>query len=231
MVVVWYTYLVAGVLGRRHNYGTIYDLRLGVRLAKSCDRHGPGDPEEAAVELPYSVTDPEHRLAVALRELRRAWPAWYAFSYGSVSDLDSGQYDVLWHLAVGVPDGCRMGELAAALRIDSSTATRAVDRLVRRGLVRRVQSSEDRRVFLAQATSGGRRLVGQMSSEATHRWRPILHKALTVGEMTVLTEWLQRLTTAYDDAMEIELPVKSGRGRLEPISRGAQKGKGGMNDR
>jgi DNA-binding MarR family transcriptional regulator len=188
-------------------------------LGKFSERAEPDEAADAAIELPYSVNDPEHRLALALRELRRAWPAWYAFSYGSVSDLDPGQYDVLWHLAVGVPVGCRMGELAAALRIDSSTATRAVDRLVKQGLVRRVQSSEDRRVFLAQATSAGRRLVSQMSSEATQRWRPILHKALTVGEMTVLTEWLQRLTTAYDEALDIE-SLDSGPGQ----SRGAGPG-------
>lgn len=163
------------------------------------------DPESRLAgeleDLPYGLGDPEHRLALALREARRTWPAWYKYLYAPFDDLESGQYDVLWCLAVQLPAGCRMGELAVALRIDSSTATRAVDRLVGRGLARRVQSRDDKRVLVAQATPEGRRLVNEMSRQATSRWRPVLQRALSPAEMVQLSEWVERLVETFDAAV------------------------------
>jgi DNA-binding MarR family transcriptional regulator len=173
-------------------------------VARFSNSSEPGDHYDISADLPYSTEDPEHRLALAFRDVRRSWPAWYSYNYGSEGSLDSGQYDVLWHVTVAAPSGCRMGDIAAALRIDSSTATRAVDRLVSQGFVRRIQSADDRRVFLAQATPSGRKLVIQMSTEATQRWRSVLHKALGEGEIILLAEWLQRLTAVYDEALEDE---------------------------
>ncbi len=161
----------------------------------------PPDEHDEDTDPPYHLDDPEHRLALALREARRTWPAWYKYLYAPFDDLESGQYDVLWCLAVQLPAGCRMGELAVELRIDSSTATRAVDRLVRRGLAKRVQSRDDKRVLVAQATSEGRRLVNEMSRQATGRWRPVLRGTLSPAEMTLLSEWLERLVGTFDAAV------------------------------
>jgi DNA-binding MarR family transcriptional regulator len=152
-------------------------------------------------DLPYAVDDPEHRLAVALTEARRAWPSWYRYAYEPFDELDSGQYDVLWCLAVRLPGGCPMGELASALRIDSSTATRAVDRLVASGLAERVRSQHDKRVLVARATAEGLRLVDDMSRQATRRWRATLHSALSPPEIALLAEWLERVVGAFDAAV------------------------------
>lgn len=176
------------------------------------ETHTTGDGDELA-DPPYQLEDPEHRLALALREARRTWPAWYKYLYAPFDDLESGQYDVLWCLVVQLPAGCRMGELAVALRIDSSTATRAVDRLVRRGLAKRVQSRDDKRVLVAQATREGRRLVNEMSRQATSRWRPVLRRALSPAEMTLLSEWLERLVGTFDGAVAAADPD----GQPQPI--------------
>ncbi len=167
--------------------------------------HMGGSGEQTPIEdLPYGADDPEHRLAVALTEARRAWPSWYRYAYEPFHELDSGQYDVLWCLAVRLPAGCRMGELASVLRIDSSTATRAVDRLVGAGLAQRAQATEDRRVLVVQATVAGRRLVNNMSRQATHRWRAMLHSALSSTEIALLAEWLERMVTAVDTAVSAD---------------------------
>jgi MarR family transcriptional regulator, lower aerobic nicotinate degradation pathway regulator len=56
-----------------------------------------------------------------------------------------------------------MNELATLLGLDKSSATGLVDRAERRGLVRRVPSSADRRVVLVELTDAGRVLVAEVS--------------------------------------------------------------------
>jgi DNA-binding MarR family transcriptional regulator len=94
-----------------------------------------------------------------------------------------------------------MGELASALRIDSSSATRAVDRLDAGGLAERVRSTRDRRVLVVRATTEGRRLVTRMSTQATRRWRKMLHQALSPSEIELLAENLERVITSVDTAI------------------------------
>lgn len=54
-------------------------------------------------------------------------------------------------------DARPMKELAARLRVDPSTATRAIQRLETNGLVERFPSPEDGRVVLVRITDEGRR--------------------------------------------------------------------------
>ena len=56
-----------------------------------------------------------------------------------------------------------MNELATLLGLDKSSATGLVDRAERRGLVRRVASSADRRVVLVELADAGRALVDEVS--------------------------------------------------------------------
>ncbi|HMF03499.1 MAG TPA: MarR family transcriptional regulator, partial [Acidimicrobiia bacterium] len=56
-----------------------------------------------------------------------------------------------------------LGELAAALAVHTSTATRMCDRLVRKRLVRRRQSGEDRRAVVLELTLTGRELVAEVT--------------------------------------------------------------------
>src|SRR5215210_2372965 len=93
------------------------------------------------------------RVGTAWRELRRgaAMQRLRPLLYGDDPDsLDLGQVDTLDLLMER--GECRMSDLAGALRVDASTATRAIDRLVTRGLVERSHPPEDRRTVVVQAT-------------------------------------------------------------------------------
>lgn len=70
--------------------------------------------------------------------------------------ITTGDYGVLARLSEVDDARMRMCDLAAAMHLSPSGLTRRVDGLVRRGLVRREPSSDDRRVMLAVLTSDGR---------------------------------------------------------------------------
>ena len=82
------------------------------------------------------------------------------------------QYRALVVLAARGPQGT--AELAAALAVNPSTATRMCDRLVRKGLVRRHRQAGDRRTVRIGLTQEGLDLV----AEATQRRRTELAKLL-----------------------------------------------------
>jgi DNA-binding MarR family transcriptional regulator len=82
------------------------------------------------------------------------------------------QYRALVVLAARGPQGT--AELAAALAVNPSTATRMCDRLVRKGLVRRHRQTGDRRSVRITLTAPGRDLV----AEVTRRRRAELTRLL-----------------------------------------------------
>ncbi len=143
--------------------------------------------------------DVHRRVGVAWRELRRgaSTAALRAHLYGEGPDaLDLGQVDTLDLLAqVG---SCRMGDLAGALRVDPSTATRAVDRLVAEGLAARRRSAADARVVEVALTPAGR-----CRHDALVRRRRETMAALLAGfdpeEQEQLADLLERLVAAVDD--------------------------------
>jgi DNA-binding MarR family transcriptional regulator len=71
------------------------------------------------------------------------------------------QYRALVVLATKGPQGT--AELAAALAVNPSTATRMCDRLIRKGLVRRHRQAGDRRSVRIALTAPGRDLVAEVS--------------------------------------------------------------------
>ena len=105
------------------------------------------------------------RIGRAWRELRRGATASNVRDtiYGTGgSAIDPGQMDAL-DLLVTVPS-CRMSELAEYLRIDPSSATRAVQRLVKDNLAERVPHAGDGRAVVIAATERGRKLHEQVAS-------------------------------------------------------------------
>ena len=89
--------------------------------------------------------------------MRRGASAGYVrdFLFGEGDDsIEQGQMDTLDLLADGPP--MRMSELADALKVDPSTATRAVQRLVNAGLAERVPDPTDGRVVQVVITDAGR---------------------------------------------------------------------------
>ncbi len=71
------------------------------------------------------------------------------------------QYRALVVLAARGPLGT--AELAAALAVNPSTATRTCDRLVRKGLIRRHRQAGDRRAVRITLAESGRELVAAVS--------------------------------------------------------------------
>ena len=104
------------------------------------------------------INDPDTRdIGRAWRELRRAGgrEPLRSYFYGRGDDaLEVGQADTLDLLAER--GECRMADLADAMRVDASTATRAIDRLEAQALVERRRLETDGRVVVARLTDAGR---------------------------------------------------------------------------
>lgn len=81
---------------------------------------------------------------------------------GVADEVTLPQYRALVVLAAKGPQSLRA--LASTLDVHASTATRMCDRLVRKRLIRRKQSREDRREVVLDLTASGRRLVAEVTT-------------------------------------------------------------------
>lgn len=142
------------------------------------------------------------RVGAAWKELRRgaAMSAVKDWFYGTGDDaLEVGQVDTLDLLAA--EPSWRMTDLADALRVDPSTATRAVQRLVRAGLAERRPSDDDGRVVMVSATGAGR----ARHEAVAQRRRKALEAMLgefEEPERRELADLLERFVVALDHLAE-----------------------------
>ncbi|HET8977006.1 MAG TPA: MarR family transcriptional regulator [Solirubrobacteraceae bacterium] len=108
-------------------------------------------PEQATDELVDGVLGASRALvAVAARSLATV-----------ADDVTLTQYRVLIELASRGPE--RLATLAEALGVDRSTATRMCDRLVRKRLIHRRRTTEDRRGVRISLTPTGAEVVAEVS--------------------------------------------------------------------
>ena len=141
------------------------------------------------------------RVGRAWRELRRgaSMGALMDYLFGKGDDaLETGQMDTLDLLVT--QDAWRMGDLADALRVDPSTATRAVQRLERVGLATRCGGSDDKRVVMVSVTDKGR----HRHAEALIRRQALLANIMQSfdrDEWPVLAELLERFVGSLDEFM------------------------------
>jgi DNA-binding MarR family transcriptional regulator len=91
----------------------------------------------------------------------RALVAVAARSLADAGDVTLPQFRAL--VVLSAQPGLTVSDLAAALDIHPTSATRLIDRLVRKRLVRRTEMAEDRRVTQLQLAAGGRRLVQRVT--------------------------------------------------------------------
>ena len=142
------------------------------------------------------AADDVSRIAAAWRELRRgaAMTALQERMKGEVG-LDLGQRDTLDVLVT--TEGCRMSELADALRVDASTATRAVARLVDAGLAERVTCSHDARAVRVHPTAEGRRLNAELVANRRTGMEELL-AGFTRAERRALADGMEKLVAALD---------------------------------
>jgi DNA-binding MarR family transcriptional regulator len=112
-------------------------------------------------------------------------------------DVTLAQYRALVELAARGPQ--RPTDLASALRVDPSTATRMCDRLVRKELVQRRRISADRRGVRISLTPAGRALV----EEVTRRRRVEIAQILRRMPPAERTSALTALRVFADAAGEV----------------------------
>lgn len=138
------------------------------------------------------------RIGLAWIELRRGASMGdlrdYLFGTGADA-LEQGQMDTLDLLSDH--EAWRMTEIAERLRIDPSTATRAVQRLVNVGLASRLTCSDDGRVVRVQISEAGAQRHAEV---ATRRGQLMAHVlgSFAPDERTALADLLERLIQAVD---------------------------------
>lgn len=114
---------------------------------------------------------------------------------GRETPLDVAQGDALDAIIELEP--VRMGDLAAALRVDASTATRTVARLADAGLATRVECKDDRRGVVIKATPSGRRRQARMVTTATEVLEEIV-SVFAPEERADLADLMERLVASLD---------------------------------
>jgi DNA-binding MarR family transcriptional regulator len=137
------------------------------------------------------------RIGRAWIELRRgAWASSLRdYVYGDQDPLEQGQMDALDLLARRERT---MRGLADRLRIDPSSATRAVQRLVGDGLAERFTSPDDGRVVMVRITRDGRARHADVASRRAHAMALILGE-FDQEERADLAGLLERFVAALDE--------------------------------
>ena len=129
-------------------------------------------------------------LAQAVRRARGPAPA------DPPDRLTLSQYSLLTSLATG--GAARISQLAGEAGIAPSTASRILDALERRDIVRRAPSAEDRRGVVVSLTDAGREALNRQ--DAWMRGRQIAFFAdLPTTEQIVVSDLLVRLSDLIDE--------------------------------
>ena len=147
----------------------------------------------------YEVYDWAVRIGLAWRELRRggATSDLRDFLYGrGAESIEQGQMDTLDILAQRPT--WKMSELADALHVEPSTATRAVERLVKAGMAERQASVDDGRVVRVAITPAGRSTHETVVERRTELLTFIL-KSYRRNELPVFADMLERMVNAVDE--------------------------------
>ena len=155
-------------------------------------------PVPGTTEMANVVPDIDNIATIgnAWRELRRgaAGAALRSKLFGEGdSALDPGQVDTLDLLTER--EHWRMGDLADALKVDPSTATRAVQRLEKLGLAERKALATDGRVVTVAVTPAGRDRHAIISERRMKAIIEILTD-FTPAEQATMAELLDRFVVA-----------------------------------
>lgn len=156
--------------------------------------------------------DSKHRLLALTRQIARCCEHQdrvFARAHG----LTSTQWHVLSEL--WVHDGQPMSELAERLRISRSTATRLVDVLEKKGLVRRRMTQADRRQLRAWLTNKGEATYHDILGEALLSQQSVLatlsppERDAVLAALAALSKALGRRSDALADAGDEDLVARS----------------------
>lgn len=159
-----------------------------------------GSPSLSAPKPGPAADGGNRDLAEAFVLASRALVAVAARSLGDLDeDVTLPQYRVLVVLRTRGPQ--RSAELAAHLDVTPSTASRMIERLVRKRLVRRVRARDDRRTVRIHLSEAGQQVVAQVSSRRRAEIEHILQQMPTRGR-TALILALRNFATAAGEVPE-----------------------------
>ena len=102
-------------------------------------------------------------------------------------------------------DTCRVRDVASALHVDGSTATRIIDRLADQELVVRTQDPTDGRGVLLSPTPSGRARHRQLEARGRAVMRSVLRE-FDLHEQLALAAYLRRLVRAVGRFVEDAVP-------------------------
>lgn len=120
---------------------------------------------------------------------------------GATEDVTLPQYRTLVVLTYAGPH--RLADLAEALGVSPSTATRMCDRLVRKDLITRTRDAVDRREVNLAVTNAGRKVVAEVIARRRSEVNNVLN-AIPVASRPQLVESLNLLSTAAGEAPELD---------------------------
>ena len=113
-------------------------------------------------------------------------------------DLSFGEWRLMGHLRyAGPPYRGKPGQLAERLGLSSGAMTNRLDNLERRGLVRRIPDTEDRRGVIVELTRDGQKLWAE-TVDAQAQKEALVAGALTEPEKRQLNDLLRRLMNAFE---------------------------------
>jgi DNA-binding MarR family transcriptional regulator len=120
-------------------------------------------------------------------------------AFAARHDLDRGQGDVLFTLRrAGPPYRLSPTTLAESLLVTSGTMTNRLDRLEKRGLIRRLPNPADRRALDIELTDEARELVDELIGEHVANEREML-EPLTESERVQLVRITRKLLAHLSD--------------------------------
>lgn len=183
--------------------GDSIDRTLVLRLYSGIE---VASPDRARVDF-YDPIQRENALRVgrAWREVRRGASMGrlieHFFGVGEDA-LEIGQMDTL-DLLVQQPEW-RMGDLAEALRVDPSTATRAVQRLEKFGLAQRCTGTSDKRVVMVSASASGRARHAEAAARREELLQHIMsaYEPVEFEQLATLMERFVRSLDSFVDGLD-----------------------------
>lgn len=131
-----------------------------------------------------------------MRSLAQTYQAFFSYSDGHVREmgLTSPQFDVI--ATLGDTEGMSMKDLAAATLVTKGTLTGIVDRLEKKGLLRREVPPENRRSFTVVLTDEGESLFQQVFPQHIAHLQQRFER-LTMDELEQLRALLEKLKAQF----------------------------------
>jgi len=153
------------------------------------------------MELPDLKDDPYLKV---LRPLVEAYLAFWRTDSRHIRSmrLTPSQFDVI--ATLGDTDGMICSELSAHTLVTKGTLTGVLDRLVKKGLIRRIPVAADKRQTKIQLTPKGQALFEKVFAEHIAFTRPFFERALSQEEVETACRLLTRIRDSFEQGEHAE---------------------------